>query len=59
MASILKIIIELLTFLKYLQITKAKTSSPPVVPPPKKVIAQPAPTNAPPNIEASRIDISL
>ena len=40
---------ELLRRLKNLQIINAIISVPPVEPPPKNVIAQPAPTHVPPN----------
>ena len=47
-ASTAKITVELFHLLKYLQRTKAIISTPPVEPPPRKVNAQPVPTQRPP-----------
>ena len=57
-ASITKIDTELFNLVKYLHKTKVMISTPPVDPPPKKVIAHPVPIKNPPNNELSKFTIA-
>ena len=57
-ASIQKMTTELFSPRKILQMVKARISTPPVDPPPKKVRAHPTPTKTPPTVEAKISEVS-